>query len=301
MTRLLLAVIFFVFVTPLIAQAQVDLPLYMADGGNGQSSTLYVINPANGQVVKTIGDMGEDVIALAVQPGTQELFGITSNASVNPNALITIDVSTAATTLVGALPVSDIEDISFHDQDRLQVLTAAGEVDSIDPVTAGFSAMPVFVELSNIPDGDWGYEVITGSFRNNMVFGCDSQNAATMLILFTGSDVPLDPPQGQVTIITTPGFCFTAGTQSLGGPMLAVRIPAAGGSQRELVSFDINAPGAVVFRPLGVLPDDISALAFGGAQPRVVPSLSPSGLTVLILILPFVTFLKLKIPLILDR
>ncbi len=86
------------------ASAQGEL-LYGADGAQGNPSNLYVLDPATGATVQTVGPIGFAVTGLARDPVTGTLYGSTSRSTslgaTNPGSLITINKATGAGTLVG--------------------------------------------------------------------------------------------------------------------------------------------------------------------------------------------------------
>src|SRR5262249_40882173 len=76
----------------------------------------YILNPANGAVVQTLGSIGFSVTGLAVHPLTGVLYGSTGNASSNaPGSLIRIDKATGAGTLIGSFrfPGQTMADLTF--------------------------------------------------------------------------------------------------------------------------------------------------------------------------------------------
>jgi len=90
-------------------------PLLAADGAGGNLANLYVLDPATGAVMSTIGPIGFAVTGMAVHPTTGTLYGVTgAQDPTNPGFLITIDKTTGAGTIVGDLdpgstnPVADI-------------------------------------------------------------------------------------------------------------------------------------------------------------------------------------------------
>lgn len=89
--------------------------LYSATGGNANSN-LNIINPATGALVTVVGPIGFAVTGLAVHPSTGVLYGVTSGQSPsNPRSLITINKTTGAGTLVGALGLNNpVADITFN-------------------------------------------------------------------------------------------------------------------------------------------------------------------------------------------
>lgn len=96
-----------------VASGQV---LYGTTAANTTTSNLYILDPATGAVVSTVGPIGFAVTGLAVNPLTGVLYGSTSNNSANsPGSLITINKATGQGTLVGSYGSSGetMADITF--------------------------------------------------------------------------------------------------------------------------------------------------------------------------------------------
>jgi uncharacterized protein DUF6923 len=101
-----------VAIAPAAASAEV---LYGADGagagGTNTTSNLYILDPATGAVVRTVGPIGYAVTGLAEDPTNGALYGSTGTRSVAPGSLIRIDPNTGAGTLIGDLfPDNDNND-----------------------------------------------------------------------------------------------------------------------------------------------------------------------------------------------
>lgn len=95
--------------------------LYGAVGGTFTTSDLYIVDPSDASVT-SVGAIGFALTGLGTRPSDGVLFGLTSNNSAaNPRSLITINTSTGAGTLVGALNISgqNLGDLSFRDDDVL--------------------------------------------------------------------------------------------------------------------------------------------------------------------------------------
>jgi hypothetical protein len=87
--------------------ASADL-LYATNGAGNNPSNLYILNPTNGTIVRTVGPIGFGVTGLAIDPTTGTLYGTTgrntgAGTGPNPVSLITISRTTGAGTLVGKL------------------------------------------------------------------------------------------------------------------------------------------------------------------------------------------------------
>lgn len=87
--------------------------LYAAKGGSSTTSDLYTVDPVTA-VGSSVGDIGHAMTGLAFDPTDGTLFGATSsNSTANPDTLITIDTTTAAATVIGALSSKTVPDIAF--------------------------------------------------------------------------------------------------------------------------------------------------------------------------------------------
>src|SRR5579885_3417804 len=88
--------------------------LYGADGQHGNPATnLYVLDPATGAVVRTVGPIGFAVTGMAFDPLTGVLYGVSAPRGTNTRQLITINPATGAGTLIGPLGVV-MDDIAFE-------------------------------------------------------------------------------------------------------------------------------------------------------------------------------------------
>jgi hypothetical protein len=100
----------------LFPATRAEAVLYGADGAQGQLANLYVIDPATGAIVSTVGPIGFAVTGLAVHPATGVLYGSSGNQDPTaPGSLITIDKLTGLGTLVGSYgtPGQTMADITF--------------------------------------------------------------------------------------------------------------------------------------------------------------------------------------------
>ncbi len=81
---------------------------YLATGSNGIAGSLYLIDPATGATLQTIGPLKDSIgnayglTGLAFQTGTNILYGATTNSSPTaPGHLVTVDRSTGLVTDIG--------------------------------------------------------------------------------------------------------------------------------------------------------------------------------------------------------
>jgi hypothetical protein len=104
----------------LAGSASAQQLLYAADGAGGASANLYILNPATGAVVKSVGPIGFPVTGLALDPTTGTLYGAVGGRRSPPadphrGFLIKIDRTTGAGTVIGDMR-PDLEaaaDITF--------------------------------------------------------------------------------------------------------------------------------------------------------------------------------------------
>jgi Ca2+-binding RTX toxin-like protein len=118
--------------------------LFGATGG-GVNSNLYSVDTATGATT-SIGAIGFAVTGLAVDPNSGTLYGSTSNQSPNsPNSIITINKTTGAGTLVGAVGIADEEvaDLTFDAAGTLFGWTEIYTDDLVTINTSTGAATPV--------------------------------------------------------------------------------------------------------------------------------------------------------------
>ena len=118
-------------VLPLHAQASaVTGALYAISGAGGAASVLYILDPATGAVLSTIGPTGfNHVTAMDFHPFTGVLYGVTSEeeGGVTTSELITIDLFTGAGSVIGATGLGQVPDMSFDPSGTLYAWTENGD------------------------------------------------------------------------------------------------------------------------------------------------------------------------------
>jgi len=130
--------------------------LYAARGGSATTSDLYTLNPATA-VPTSIGAIGFALTGLASRPSDGALFGVTSNNSAaNPRSLISIDRSTGAGTLIGALGLGSdsIGDIAFRSDDVLYGHNVVGRRLHTINTSTGVATQ---VSATAVPGSNFGY------------------------------------------------------------------------------------------------------------------------------------------------
>jgi len=117
-------------VVPLHAQASAATgSLYAISGAAGAPSTLYILDPATGAVVSTVGATGfSHVTAIDFHPITGVLYGVTSEGEgAGTSQLITINLLTGAGTAIGPTGLGSVPDISFDSTGTLYAWTENGD------------------------------------------------------------------------------------------------------------------------------------------------------------------------------
>jgi hypothetical protein len=113
--------------------------LYAADGAGGNANChLFILDPANGSVIRDVGSIGFAVTGMAFDPSTGILYGATGHQSpVSPDSIITIDPNSGAGTLIGP-EVSDAQlaDITFAAGGLFGWGESSDDLYSVDPATA---------------------------------------------------------------------------------------------------------------------------------------------------------------------
>jgi hypothetical protein len=158
-TRVVWSLVSLSLLASLAGRAEAEI-LYGANGQNGNPATnLYVLDPATGAPLSTVGPIGFAVTGMSFSPTNGVLYGVTAPKGNAPRDLITINTATGAGTLVGPLGVS-MDDIAFgrdgtlygwsgrisgSDLYRINVATGAatkvGEA-GITDIGVGFSISP---------------------------------------------------------------------------------------------------------------------------------------------------------------
>lgn len=100
-----------------------EVVLYAINGtsGGAQTPNLYTIDPETGSITSTIGPTGHDIVSIAMDPTSGILYGgidSTDVAGGAPYNLVSIDTSTGASTLLGAITSSgpvehEMSDLAF--------------------------------------------------------------------------------------------------------------------------------------------------------------------------------------------
>ncbi|HEV8440395.1 MAG TPA: hypothetical protein VGT40_20085, partial [Methylomirabilota bacterium] len=227
--------------------------LYGADGAGGNSSTLYILNPANGAIIQNVGPIGFAVTGLAVHPITGVLYGSTSNNSLAaPGSLISINKATGQGTLIGSFgfPGQSMADMTFT---RDGALYGWLEFSSDDLYTINLStgAATKVGEFGNSTSG-------SGLAANgcNMIFyaGFGDTGSLTIVNRRTGQGVngpamngPLDDSIGALAV-------------DANGTLYGVGINT-GVTPRQSFLYIIN-PGTGAVTNLGRTVDRLDAIAF---------------------------------------
>jgi WD40 repeat protein len=238
--------------------------LYAADGQGGIAGNLYIINPATGGVVRTIGPIGFAVTGLAFHPTTGVLYG-TTGAENDPPALITINTTTGAGTLVGNNTCGPIADITFRNDgtlfgwtecnDRLVTVNTATGIETEIGTGTGSAG-------SGIAFSPGGTLYFTGNNSNGALRTVDPvTGVTTVVVTMTGG-----PPPNRVNALAFgPGGTLYGSVKQSPGDTLVT----------------INTTTGVV-TTVGSLPPGTDAIVFGpAAQQTPVPTLSQWALIAL--------------------
>lgn len=269
LAALAIAVITLLATSAPLARAGGAQVLYGADGAGGNPSNLYILNPATGAVVSTVGPIGFAVTGLAVHPTTGVLYGTTGNNSpASPGSLITIDTTTGAGTLVGDLvPANEAAaDITFGADGTLYGWLEAGTDDliTIDLVTGAATV------VGDSSLGTAGAGLAGGA--NPVVLAGDGADGCLSLI-DTGTGAVTDPCVA--TLDGTAGHQISALDYDAGGTLYGVDLQISGTRPAQLIT--IAGSGAVTVA--GATVDALDAIAFGLGAAQPSPSLPNAATT----------------------
>ncbi|MBC7855334.1 MAG: hypothetical protein IAF94_18045 [Pirellulaceae bacterium] len=239
--------------------------LYGATGGN-VNSDLYTVNTTTGATT-SLGPIGFAVTGLAVHPGTGVLYGSTSsNSPLNPRSIITIDKTTGAGTLVGAVGITTqvIADIDFD---------AGG--------TLYGWAEPSTDDLVTINTATGAATVVGNSGISTFGAGIADVNG-TLFFAGEGSDAELrtvSKATGLTTVVATlsgaPASSAAISAMSTDpdtGTLFAVATENGTPNSASLVTINTTT-GAVTI--IGALPNRFDAIAFDDAIGAGFPDLGP--------------------------
>ena len=168
-----------------------DGRLFATTVTSGNPSTLIQVNPNTGGLIATIGviiDNGTPISIgdLSFQPGTGVLYGITSNAFSAGGFLYTINLTTAAATLIGDTGIGASGGLGFAPNGTLYQL-AGGSVNVISPVDAHV--------ISSVPTGQF-YDGL-GVRSDGALFASTGGGSDTIYIV--------NPASGQGTFLGNTG------------------------------------------------------------------------------------------------
>lgn len=183
--------------------------------GRGTTSLLLQLDPETGTRLSTVGQInaaGAGLISigdLAVQPGTDALYGVRSNADGQRGGgeIYTIDTGTGDATLVGAVGDSTGGGIAFTPDGSLWKTTNSGGLSAvnrllrIDPATAAIldttiTGLPEFYDgLGSRPDG---------------ILFATGPASIHRIDPIAGSDTPLSPGP----VLNLSDLAFDSGTTS---------------------------------------------------------------------------------------
>jgi hypothetical protein len=258
--------------------------LFAATGSNGVQGILYTINPANANVVLTIGPIKVGaspigITGLAFHPTNGTLYGVTANESPNfAQSLVTINPATGAATLIGSSfsLTAPVPDISFDNTGVLYGFRSGGDANSAQLGT---------INLSN---GTFsGFGPTGGGQGSGIAFNPNSP--FTLFASLNGSSGPLltvDKTTGARTTGPTlsgapyPNKSINAMAVNNAGVLFASNSDKLGPAHVNLVTINTST-GAVT--NVGALPNDTDAIAFQIVTQGPPPPGTPIPTTVLLM------------------
>ncbi len=180
----------------LIAAPALGETLYAANGGGGVLSTLFILDPANGQIIETVGPIGFSVTGLAYNRKTGVLYGATgNNPMTNARSLISIDRKTGAGTLIGSTTVNTpMADLTFDLDGTLfgwsgfsgtRGLYSLNTTTGVASFVGTNTGRPPFVDGNGLASDAWGnmFGAATSDGANSSaLFSVDKTTAVSTLI-----------------------------------------------------------------------------------------------------------------------
>jgi hypothetical protein len=246
--------------------------LYGADGQHGNPATnLYILDPASGAVLQTVGPIGFAVTGMAFDPLNGVLYGVSAPRGTNTRSLITINPATGAGTRIGPLGVV-MDDISFAADGTLFGWSGRISGSSLFRINLTTGAATK-VGNSGITDAGVGFAINPSGTPYLAAGGAsgalDTVNTATGAVtpVATLSGAPV--PTGSID-----AFAFTDGG-TLFGVNLADTAPGNPGTPPDNAFFVTVNPQTGVVTTLGQTVSGLDAIAFAPSVPE------PASLTLL--------------------
>ena len=194
--------------------------------GGGNPSNLVIIDPDNGNLLSTVGiitDLAGTQISigdLAVQPGTDVLFGIGSNSAGNFGGLLyTIDTTTAQATFVGDTGAGTAGGLGFAPDGTLYFIPLVSELQTLDPTNADV--------LTSTPSQDLDTYDGLGVRGDGIIFISQGKSAGSPYAIAT-----VDPTNGVVNILGSntdeviSDLDFIPGGEAIGGEIIPINSTA---------------------------------------------------------------------------
>lgn len=252
--------------------------LYGTVGAGGGTSRLIQLDPTTGAQIASIGPIGYLVNGMAWDQSTGTMYGTTStNDSVFPNGLITIDLTTGAGTPIGS-GAGQLVNIPACD--------AAGNLygwteDSDDAVAwdKGAGTITVLGD-SGLGTLETGLAFSPGGTLYLVNSGDDPGTDATIYSINTGTGMP--------TLVGTVGplpfgMAHHGKFNPADGYYYGIdRTPYWDTSGWQIVVINVANQTIVRFMPTV---DNLHTLAFVGGQAEPIPTLSRTGLIAMLLLL----------------
>jgi hypothetical protein len=245
--------------------------LYVATGSKGVNGALYTVNPTTaaftsvGDITTSTGAIG--MTGMAFDPLNGILYGVTGLESpTSPRNLVTINPATGAAAIVGALmdlanPGSSVglTDISFRSDGTLFGITP-GTLYTINLGTAGLTSIGSTGE--NPPGGRLAFNSTGTLYSAGSAVGTVDTLSTSTGARTTGPTLTNSPHAGTLGAMNALAFNSADvlyGTDS---------DRAQNGTTNVAVDLvTINTTTGVVTN-VGVLPNDVDAIAFGPAVPE---------------------------------
>ncbi len=307
---ILVALAILIHSAPSLAQLQ---KLYTTDLEPGRSSLLYELDVNTGTVVRTIGDTGERIVAIASLGA--DLIAVTAADSTTPDAIVRIHTDNGAISPIKPLPASivqEVRDLSapVNGPDLLTLLQE-DNVQAINVLTdptpflneqpwalSFFDSQPDFPGQYGFVAGNLGLVSGSSGLIGSILVGCSLTDGSSQLQIFSqfivdgGPVADPPPPVPDPTFFDLPDLsCFSAAASSINRELFAVAVAPDLAAARSLATVNLET-GAVTI--LNVLPDFAHGLAFGNAPPPQVPTLGQYGLMLLAVLLLLLTVVRLR-------
>lgn len=233
---------------------------YTARGGSvGPVTDLYTVDPETAAVT-SIGSIGggRTLTGLAIDPTDGTLYGITPNSGGDFASLLTIDISTGASTLIGGFAPKQCGDIAFDSAGNLYAFDIADHrLATLNKSTAVLTSLGP----TGIAGSTWGFGLAIDSGDVCYLFPKGPRGNYYTLNLATGAATLVGVLDGVGTAAAVAAAAFDS------SDVCWILDSGFGGSVSELLTVDLGTGAKTALGTFSTFGGQWDALVVQGAAP----------------------------------